>query len=144
MWAHKKDITFALLAFGVLFWIFAGSEIYNRVAVDLDGTIVSSETTCMQPYNNRCVTVYVIEGANHLLTTYAAGPTDSDLVRRLPFGTKIVKHKWLLGYTVDKTQVNDFPVVFYFGMLALWLVVGLCCTYWLYSTSGGTRQKIGQ
>lgn len=121
----------SLIAIAVLVWLFAGSEIYQRAVVELNGSIVSSETSCMQPENNRCATKYVIEGHDHIRTIYIAGPTDKALPQRLPAGTEIVKAKWALAYSINGRRINDFPIVFYAGLL----VFGLCCVGWWYVLS---------
>ena len=120
-----------LIAFAILAWLFAGSEIYQRAAIELIGTVVSSETSCMQPQNNRCATEYVVEANDHSRKRYIAGPTDKALPRRLPVGTAILKNKWALAYSVNGEEINDFPIVFYTGLL----VFGLCCVYWWYVLS---------
>src|SRR5581483_2119336 len=102
-----------LLVSAIFLWGFAGSEIFDRAAVDLNGVIVRSDTGCVQPYNNRCSTVYVVKDSKGISTTYIAGPTDKALRRRLPVGTIIVKPKWRLAYTVNGVRIDDFPISFY-------------------------------
>jgi len=104
---------------------FAGHEIYQRAAISLQGTVVSSETSCVQPYNNRCDTRYVVEAQDQTHSTYIAGPTDESLERRLPVGTFIRKDKWALTYSVNNQKVSDFPVVFYGGLMAFGVLVAL-------------------
>jgi len=50
---------------------------------------------------------------------------------RLPIGTEIVKAKWSLAYSINGREINDFPIVFYAGILLL----GLCCIGWWYALS---------
>jgi hypothetical protein len=114
-----------LAPIALLIWLFAGHEIYQRAAISLDGTVVSSETSCVQPYNNRCDTAYVLEGRDGAQSAYVAGPTDESLERRLPVGTVIHKSKWSLSYTVDARNVNDFPIGFYGGLMAFGLLCAL-------------------
>ena len=114
-----------LVPLALLIWLFAGHEIYQRAAVSLDGTVVSSETSCVQPYNNRCDTTYVVEGLDHTRSTYVAGPTDESLERRLPVGTFIRKDKWSLTYSVNGKKISDFPVVFYGGLMGFGLLCAL-------------------
>jgi len=109
----------------LLIWLFAGHEIYQRAEVALNGTVVSSETGCLQPYNNRCDTTYIVESQNHVRSTYVAGPTDAPLGRRLPVGTLIQKDKWALTYSVNGKIVNDFPINFYGGLMLFGLVCAL-------------------
>lgn len=124
-----------LAPFALLIWLFAGHEIYQRAAIALDGTVISSETRCVQPYNNRCDTSYVVVGQDQKRSTYVAGPTDESLERRLPVGTVIHKNKWSLKYTVDARNVNDFPIRFYGGLM----VFGLLCALFGRPT---TRKQI--
>ena len=124
----------ALLSFGVMMSLLAASEIYQRAAIQLDGTISSSKTSCVQPENNRCATVYVVEDHNGSKTEYVAGPTDHSLLRRLPVGTEIVKSKWSLNYSIDQKLNRDFPTKLYFTLFG----TGLCCAIWLFALKGGT------
>ena len=124
----------ALLFFGMMMSLLAASEIYQRAVIHLDGTIISSQTTCVQPENNRCATVYIVESRNGSKTTYIAGPTDDSLLRRLPVGTEIVKGKWSLNYSVDQKLNRGFPTKFYFILLG----VGLCCAVSSVALKGGT------
>jgi hypothetical protein len=114
--------------------LLAVSEIYQRAVIQLDGTVISSQTTCVQPENNRCATVYIVEGLNGSKTTYIAGPTDHSLLRRLPVGTEIVKGKWSLNYSIDQKINKGFPTKLYFALLG----IGLCCAVSLVALKGGT------
>ncbi len=113
----------ALLLLAVMAWLFGGSEIYRRAAIALDGTLVSSTTTCVQPANNRCASQYVVLGSDGNGTRYVAGATDASLPRELPIGTAISKKKWSLDYFLDGQRVDDFPVTFYAGII----VFGVAC-----------------
>jgi hypothetical protein len=124
-----QGVTYGPVLFAVVAWLFAGSEIYLRAAIELNGTVVSSETSCMQPANNRCATQYIVEAPDRSRHTYIAGPTDKALPRRLPVGTVINKDKWQLFYSINGREVNDFPVVFYSTILML----GLMCAVWGYT-----------
>jgi len=117
-----------LVFFPALIWFFACSEIYQRAVIELNGVVVSSQTSCVQPQNNRCATTYVVEGPDKSRTTYIAGPTDKALSRQLPVGTMIAKKKWALAYSINGQRINDFPSIFY-GTL---LVFGLCLVGWWY------------
>jgi len=114
-----------LAPFALLIWLFAGHEIYQRAAISLHGTVVSSETSCVQPYNNRCDTTYVVEAQDQTRSTYVAGPTDESLERRLPVGTVIRKDKWALTYSVNNRKISDFPAVFYGGLMAFGVLCAL-------------------
>jgi hypothetical protein len=108
--------------------LFCGSELYQRARIELNGTVVASDTTCMQPQNNRCATTYVLENAAHLREMYVAGPTDHSLPRRLPIGTTVVKKKWSMSYWLNGRHVNDFPVQFY----AWVFLTSVCVGWWAY------------
>jgi hypothetical protein len=99
--------------FGVFVIIFAVREVYNRVSIDVHGKVIVSDTTCVQPSNNRCSTRYVIESATHDRSEYVAGPTESSLRRWLPVGTSLEKTKWELGYSIDSQRISDFSMTFY-------------------------------
>lgn len=114
-----------LAPFALLIWLFAGHEIYQRANVVLNGVIVTSKTDCVQPYNNRCATEYVVESADHAHVVYVAGPTDASLRRRLPVGTRIRKDKWSLTYFVNGKKVDDFPTRFYGGLMLFGLMCAL-------------------
>ena len=116
-------LTYFPLVVAVAFSLFAGSEIYQRAAIELTGMVVDSETSCRQPANNRCATVYVVSAAGGARSTYIAGPVDHALARRLPVGTVIRKLKWSLSYVVDGRPINDFPIGFYLGVIGAALVL---------------------
>lgn len=117
------------LTLGLLLGLLSGSEFYQRASIALDGKVVSSETSCMQPANNRCATVYVVESKDGVHTEYIAGPTDHSLQRRLPVGTNISKQKWHLSYSINGTEIDTFPVVFHTYLLTF----AGCCLYWAFS-----------
>jgi hypothetical protein len=102
--------------------MFSGVELYGRAAIELDGTVVSSNTSCMQPQNNRCATEYIVESTNRARTMYVAGSTDKALQRWLPVGTRIVKHKWAFAYSVNGKPIDDFGLAGYLCIFAF----GLC------------------
>lgn len=126
MMQSARRLSYGPLAFALLAWLFAGSEIYQRAAIELHGAIVSAVTSCMQPANNRCATEYVVKSQDGSEHSYVAGPTDKALPRRLPIGTQIDKRKWSLSYTVDGQERRDFPLGFYSAILLL----GLMCAIW--------------
>jgi hypothetical protein len=108
-----------LMPLALLAWLFAGSEICQRAMIELNGTVLSSETSCAKPYNNRCSTTYLVVDKHGLRSTYVAGPTDESLERRLPTGTLIDKKKWSLAYSVNGRHIDDFPIGFYGTLIAL-------------------------
>lgn len=116
-----QSVTNGPLLIAVLLWLFAGAEIYQRAAIELHGKVVSAITTCVQPVNNRCSTSYIFEASDRSQQVYVAGPTDKALPRRLPVGTVVVKDRWALSYSLNGRQVDDFPIMFYSGLLVLGL-----------------------
>jgi hypothetical protein len=121
-----RGVAYGPLFFGLLTWVFACSEIYQRAALQLDGRVVASATGCQQPANNRCATTYVVEAQDGSRATYVAGPTDHSLQRWLAVGTIMRKDRWRLFYAIDGRKVDDFPVIFY----ATILVFGSGCALW--------------
>jgi hypothetical protein len=107
------------LLLGLVFGFMGTSEIYGRLAIEVDGRVFSATTECVEPQQSRCASVYVIEAASGEKQTYVAGPTDQSLKRYLPAGTMLQKRKWELAYRIDGKEVNDFPIWFYYGCIAL-------------------------
>jgi hypothetical protein len=135
-----QRITYGPMLLAVLVWLFAGSEIYQRADIDLNGIIVSADTSCMQPYNNRCGTIYVVKSRDGSRHTYIAGPTDQALPRRLPVGTVVVKDKWALSYSLNGREIRDFPIIFYSGLL----VLGLISAIWWYALFRHNRTSLSR
>ena len=106
----------------ILTFLFGANEIFQRLLIEVDGTIITSQTTT----GNRPSTTYAIRGPDGSKYQYIAGPTDHSLPRRLPEGARITKKKYALVWERDGQIVNDFPLYFYVGsctlggMLAFW------------------------
>ena len=105
-----------LCVFGVLIFTFALSEPIARYSLAVDGRILSSDTTCIQPYNNRCVSVYSMEAPDGSRFLYRAASHDASLPIRLPVGTVIRKEKGTFTFRRDGEVVADFPLVAYAGL----------------------------
>jgi hypothetical protein len=105
-----------------------GGEIYQRAEISLNGKVVSSETKCVQPQNNRCATTYIVESLSGLRKTYVAGPNTHSLPRRLPIGTIVVKEAWKFDYSINGEHINDFPLWAYSGGI----LTALIGSWWLY------------
>ena len=111
-----------LAAAAVLAFLFGANEIFQRLTIEVEGTVISSETTV----GNRPVTYYAIRRNDGNIDHYIAGPTDRSLPRRLPVGVQINKRKYDLSWERDGQVVDDFPLTFYVGactvggMLAFW------------------------
>jgi hypothetical protein len=121
----RKNLLIGLPILAMVISAGAISSILERAEIEVDGQVISAETTCEQPYNNRCVTRYVLRTRTGSQVLYAAGPGDSSLQRRLPIGTWITKHKWDISYSIDGKRIDDFPLRFYFGILVVSAFVGL-------------------
>jgi hypothetical protein len=117
---------------GLVFGFMGISEIYGRLAIELDGRVLSATTECVEPQHSRCASAYVVNLASGGKQTYVAGPTDKSLKRYRPVGTVIQKRKWELAYRIDGKEIKDFPYGFYFGLLSL--SVG-SLIWWLYLMS---------
>jgi hypothetical protein len=108
----------------VLVFLFGANEIIQRLLIEVDGTIISSETTT----GNRPSTTYVIRGSDGSQRLYIAGPTDQSLPRRLPQGTHVSKRRYELPWRQNGQLVNDFPLYFYVGACGL----GGMLAYWAF------------
>ena len=111
------------LAVGALvFFLFGANEIVQRLLIEVDGTVISSQTST----GNRPATTYVLRRPDGTEQQYIAGPTDQSLPRRLPEGTRISKLRYHLAWERNGQPVDDFPLFFYVGacslgaMLAFW------------------------
>ena len=120
--------------------LFFGWQIYQRAEISLAGKIVSSDTTCNQPQNNRCVTTYVVEDASHSRETYIAGPNSHSLPKRLPIGTVVIKERWKLGYSVDGKYIDDYPLRFEVWIVVMTFVFG----WWMYLRASGPRPQLSR
>lgn len=113
----------AFLILGAILVVMSCSEIYARASIEINGTIINKEVVCQQPNNNRCVANYLLRSvSDESQLTYSAGPTNQSLSRDLPIGAKLKKNKWKLSYEVDEKVVDDFPITFYLGLLAIGLL----------------------
>jgi hypothetical protein len=104
-----RGFSWALVAWGGGILLFHVFGLAGRACLVVAGEIVSAETHCVQPYNNRCVTTYELIAASGTRTVYRAASNDQALARNLAAGSRIDKRPWRLDYTVDGTGVHDFP-----------------------------------
>ena len=109
----------------VLCLLFSSNEILQRALIQVEGTIVSSQTT----KGNRPATYYVVRGADGVNREYVAGATDSSLPRRLPIGTYVRKDKYKLSWQENQDIVADFPLYFYMGNYG----IALALAYWSFA-----------
>lgn len=106
----------------VLCFLFGANEIVQRLLIEVDGTVIASQTST----GNRPATAYVVRHPDGSEQLYIAGPTDHSLPRRLPEGTRISKLKYHLAWKLNGRIVNDFPLYFYLGACGL----GILLAYW--------------
>jgi hypothetical protein len=124
------------LMVGFLFVVMTCSSIYERAAIQVDGTVVGREVVCQQPANNRCVTNYTLRRtADGSLYNYSAGPTNESLSSDLRVGAFVEKWRWHLIYKVDGNEVDDFPVLLFVGMLLMgFFAIGLWGVKMIYKS----------
>ena len=109
----------------VFCFLFSSNEILQRALIDVDGRIVSSQTTS----GNRPSTYYVVRGSDGVDSEYVAGATDSSLPRHLPVETYIKKHKYDLSWQKNQVIVDDFPLYFYMGIYG----IAFALSYWSFA-----------
>jgi hypothetical protein len=111
-----------VLAAASVFWLYFGiNEISQRLLIEVEGTIVSSDTTT----GNRPATFYKLRSSDGNQREYVAGCTDQSLTRRLPAGTYINKKKYDLSWEKDGQIVSDFPLGFYLGASGIGTALGI-------------------
>ena len=114
--------------------LFCGlNEIAHRLLIEVEGTIMSSQTTS----GNRPATTYIIRGPDGNESQYIAGPTDRSLLRRLSEGTYIKKKKYELTWQKNGKNINDFPFYFYLVVCG----IGPVHAYWAFSQWRLNRSK---
>jgi len=118
-----KPLVLAIAAIGCM--AFGISETVQRMNMEVDGVIVSSQTT----EGSRHATVYIIRGPDGRDSEYVAGASDRFLPRRLPEGTYLKKKKYELSFIKNGEVINDFPLTFYLTACGLGVLVG----WWSYS-----------
>jgi hypothetical protein len=102
-----------LALFGAWLLFMGGNELLGRLWIQVDGTVVSADTTT----GNRPVTRYVVRRSDGQNTNYVAGPTDASLPRRLPLGTVLRKERGHLSFALDGQEIGGFPVLTYGALI---------------------------
>jgi hypothetical protein len=100
----------AMAIFSVWILYLAYSTIAGRMEIEADGTILKREAFTRYGRPGAVYTLAAPDGSSH---TLASGSTDSSLPRELPVGSRIVKLKNHLSYTLDGRTISDFPLPFY-------------------------------
>jgi hypothetical protein len=113
-----------LIVGGAWFLFMTLYTLFGRLTTQVDGTIISRQTIL----ETRRGTVYTLRDSKGNLETYVAGATDASLSRDIPIGTHITKERWHLGYNLNNSYINDFPVIFYsmvasIGVCFLWFAI---------------------
>jgi len=128
---HKfKTFRLQLLGIGLMLFLFGAAEIFKRAVIDVNAKVVSADTSCIQPQNNRCFTHYLLRDLKGNISEYTAGPNDHSLRRRLPIATSIVKRRWSLNYLINDHEIRDFPS-FAYGCFALLGGCSIFSAFWL-------------
>lgn len=97
--------------------------IWQRLQIDLEGTIVARQDSLQSRETHGPTTVYRLQRSDGSVTSYTATTNDPSLPRTLPIGASVAKRRWELAYAVNGQPVNDFPLMGYVGFLA----AGLAC-----------------
>jgi hypothetical protein len=104
----------AMAIFSLWFLYMAYSTIAGRLEIEADGTILKREAFTRYGRDGAIYTLAAPDGSSHSLTS---GCTDSSLPRELPIGSRLVKLKNHLSYTLDGRTISDFPLPIY-GLIA--------------------------
>jgi hypothetical protein len=113
-----------LIVGGAWFSFMALYTLFGRLATEVDRTIISRQIIS-EP---RRGAIYSLRDSKGNLETYVAGATDASLSRDIPIGTHVAKERRHLGYNLNGSYINDFPIVFYstvasIGVCFLWFAV---------------------
>jgi hypothetical protein len=122
-------------------WGFGDEAVWKRLWIDVAGMITSSISV---PYKGaaRYRTDDVILLDDGRRQVYTAGSTDASLVRGMPVGTKVIKHRWELGYTVKGTWIA-FPGYVYFPILSgAACLAGIGVVHTLGARCGGGAESL--
>jgi hypothetical protein len=113
----RNRLAFQAMAALLILWGFGYQTVWQRLTIQIEGTIVSSRD---EPVTGapRYVTYYVVRGTDGNDRAYVAGASDTSLQRHMPVGAHIHKVWGELGYEVDGRWIA-FPLGFYGGFLCL-------------------------
>ena len=114
---------------GVALWIvwgFGYETVWQRLALELDGTVIARREIPPSWATHGTATAYVVRGADGRDHDYVSGATDASLPGNIPVGTTIEKHRWALSYSLNGVRIEDFPTDFY----SAWCGVALACVLW--------------
>ncbi len=125
-----------MLVFAAWLVLMGSYEIVGRLLIQVEGTIVSSETSS----GGRAATWYHVRGPDGRIREYIAGSTDKSLPTRMPVGTYIKKNKYELAYMRDGQKINDFQWAFY----SILILAGLSLARLAHSRFGRGVRSQGQ
>jgi hypothetical protein len=108
-----------------MLWGFGLQTLYGRLMIDVHGTIVNV-VNAPKVGESRYISTYTIRSEDGRDTVYVAGPTDRDLPRNMPVGTKIKKNKWHLDFEKNGVTDTSFSKTFYF----LFLIASVGMVVW--------------
>jgi hypothetical protein len=117
-----------LLVWGLwMLWIWS-STTWNRLDIQLDGTVIASQD--VPPTRGpRYATEYTLRGPDGRDQYYVAGPTSDSLPRSMPIGTCLKKQRWQLFYERDGQRIDDWG----FWSYGLFLCPAIGALYWSFS-----------
>ena len=107
-------------------WGFGYETVWQRLALELDGTVIARREIPQTWASHGPATAYVVRGADGRGHDYVSGGNDASLPGNIPIGTGIEKHKWALSYSLNGVRIDDFPIYFY----SAWYGVALACVLW--------------
>ena len=102
-----------------IFWGFGYETVGQRLALELDGTVIARQEIPQTWYSHGTGMTYVVRSVDGVDHRYVAGATDASLPRDIPVGTRLIKHKWELSYYRNGAHVDDFPRIFYGATLGI-------------------------
>jgi hypothetical protein len=112
-----------LVGLGLL-WTFGINGLWERLQIDLDGTIIAREDHPPSPHTHGPTTAYMLRRADGSLGDYVATANDPSLPRTLPIGTHVTKRRWELSYRQNDERIDDFPQFAYVGFI----IAGIACS----------------
>ena len=117
----------ALIAMALwIVWGFGYETVWQRLALELDGTVIARREIPQTWASHGPATAYVVRGADGRDHDYVSGGNDASPPGNIPVGTDIEKHKWELSYSLNGVRIEDFPTDFY----SAWCGVALACVLW--------------
>jgi hypothetical protein len=114
--SHRLLLSVAFTLWGISLIWFSSSTVYERLAINLEGQVVSRSQGTYYGSPGKYVD-YRIRQLDGMTVTYRANGNDTALSRGIPIGAYVIKKRWQLDYYVDGKRISDFPANFYFPLL---------------------------